>query len=262
MTTLDISSILVTNDDGIHAPGLAAAEAIARQLSADVWVVAPLDEQSGASRSLSLSVPIRLQQAGEKRYAVRGTPVDCVIMAMCHLMPQKPALVISGVNRGQNIADDITYSGTIAAAIEGAAFGVPSFALSQCYGIETMQDVPFEVAMAHGAGAIRTALEAGEGAGRLFNVNFPDCAPDEVRGIAVTRQGKRDVNELIVEQRIDLRRRPYYWLGFRRQANHPPKGTDLFAVQNRLISLTPLSLDLTSEVAMKVLQEHSGGGLM
>ena len=255
-------SILVTNDDGIHAPGLAAAEAIARQLSDDVWVVAPLDEQSGASRSLSLSVPIRMQEAGEKRHAVRGTPVDCVIMAIRHLMPEKPALVISGVNRGQNIADDITYSGTIAAAIEGAAFDVPSFALSQCYGIESTETVPFEVAQAHGAATIRAALEAGKGAGRLFNVNFPDCAADAVRGIAVTRQGKRDVNELIVEQRTDLRHRPYYWLGFRREANHPPRGTDLFAVQNRLISLTPLSLNLTDEAAMKVLQERLGNGLM
>ncbi len=253
--------ILVTNDDGIHAPGLKAAEAIARQLSDDVWVIAPQDEHSGASRSLSLSNPIRLFEAGEKRFAVRGTPADCVIMATCHVLPASPDIIISGVNSGQNIADDITYSGTVAAAMEGAVLDIPSFALSQCYGIEHMDGIPWEVARAHGAQVIRALLDAGRGGGRLFNINFPDCAPAQVRGMAITEQGRRDVNQLIVERRTDLRRRPYYWLGFRREAGDPPKGTDLHAVENRLISVTPLHLDLTRRQSLAALRRQLDGPL-
>ncbi len=252
--------ILVTNDDGIHADGLAVAEAIAHELAGpegEVWVVAPHDEQSGASRSLSLSQPIRLHRIDGRRFAVRGTPADCVIMALCHLMPERPDLVVSGVNRGQNIADDITYSGTIAAAMEGAVLDVPSFALSQCYGIER-EAIPWEVARAHGAAVIRRVLKAGAAAGRLFNVNFPDCRPEEVRGIAACRQGKRDINELIVDAREDLRGRPYYWLGFRRRAENPPPDTDLFAIQNRMIAVTPLHLNLTRQAGLDALAEALG----
>ncbi len=248
--------ILVTNDDGIHAPGLKAAEEIARRLSGDVWVVAPLEEQSGASRSLSLSMPIRMEQVGEKRFAVRGTPADCVIMALRHIMVDgQPDIVISGVNRGQNLADDITYSGTIAAAMEGAVLGIDSFAMSQCYGMENNETVPFEVAAAHGADVVRKVLEAGCDGCRLFNVNFPDCAPGEVVGMEATAQGKRELNQLVVERRTDLRRRDYYWLGFRRAASDPPVGSDLWAVVNRRISVTPLHLNLTRRESVKALRE-------
>jgi len=250
--------ILVTNDDGIHAPGLKAAEEIARRLSGDVWVVAPLEEQSGASRSLSLSMPIRMEQVGEKRFAVRGTPADCVIMALRHIMVDgQPDIVISGVNRGQNLADDITYSGTIAAAMEGAVLGMASFAMSQCYGIENSQTVPFEVAAGHGAEVVRRVLAADNGGSgcRLFNVNFPDCAPGEVVGMEITEQGKRELNQLVVERRTDLRRRDYYWLGFRRAASDPPVGSDLWAVANRRISVTPLHLNLTRRESVKALRE-------
>jgi 5'-nucleotidase len=254
--------ILVTNDDGIYAPGLRAAESIARQLSDDVWIVAPQDEHSGASRSLSLSNPIRLREMDEKRFAVRGTPADCVIMATCHIMPQMPDIIISGVNSGQNIADDITYSGTVAAAMEGAVLDIPSFALSQCYGIEHMDGIPWRVARAHGASVIGAILKAGGGGGcRLFNINFPDCAPEDVRGLAVTEQGKRDVNQLIVERRTDLRRRPYYWLGFCREAGAPPEGTDLHAIENRLISVTPLHLNLTRRKSLAALRGQLDGTL-
>ena len=245
--------ILVTNDDGIHAEGLKAAEEIARQMSADVWVVAPQEEQSGASRSLSLTMPIRLAEAGERRFAVRGTPADCVIMALRHIMDAPPDIVLSGVNRGQNLADDITYSGTIAAAMEGAVLGIPSFALSQCYGIENHERVPFEVAVAHGAKAVERALAAAGDGCSLFNINFPDCAPEQVRGMRATAQGRRDINELIVERRVDLRRRPYYWLGFRRRADHPPRDSDLHAVSHRLISITPLHMNLTRKESLSAL---------
>ncbi len=251
--------ILVTNDDGIHAEGLKAAESIARQLSDDVWVVAPQEEQSGASRSLSLTMPIRLEEAGPRRFAVRGTPADCVIMAVCHIMPNRPDIVISGVNRGQNLADDVTYSGTIAAAMEGAVLGIPAFALSQCYGIEDLRGVPFEVAEAYGAEVIRRVLEADCPDCRLYNINFPDCRPQQVRGIAVTEQGKRDINQLIVERRIDLRRRDYYWIGFRREAGNPPQGTDLHAIANRMVSVTPLHMNLTRRETLAVLRAGLDG---
>ncbi len=245
--------ILVTNDDGIHAEGLKAAEEIARQMSEDVWIVAPQEEQSGASRSLSLTMPIRLAKAGERRFAVRGTPADCVIMALRHLMEEPPDIILSGVNRGQNLADDITYSGTIAAAMEGAVLGIPSFALSQCYGIENDERVPFEVAVAHGAEAVRRTLAIAAGGCSLFNINFPDCTPRQVRGLRATRQGRRDINELIVERRVDLRGRDYYWLGFRRAAEHPPQDTDLHAVAHRLVSVTPLHMNLTRTDALPAL---------
>src|SRR5262249_48222415 len=125
--------ILLTNDDGIHAEGLAALERIARSLSDDVWIVAPETDQSGLAHSLSLSEPLRLRQIGEKRFALRGTPTDCVIMALRQVLRGKPDLILSGVNSGSNVADDVTYSGTIAGAIEGTMQGVRSFALSQAY---------------------------------------------------------------------------------------------------------------------------------
>ena len=260
--------ILITNDDGIHARGLKAAERIARALSptGDIWVVAPAAEQSGASRSLSLANPIRLQQVDQRRYSVRGTPADCVIMAVCHLMPQPPDIIISGVNRGQNVADDLTYSGTIAAAMEGAVLGIPSFALSQCYLPEHADAVPWRVAEAHGARAIRTVLDARarllaeadetERADRalsdcaLFNINFPDCAPDDVAGLRFTRQGRRDVHQILVDARTDPRGHPYYWLSFRREVRTPPPDTDLFAIFNRLVSITPLKMNLSDERAL------------
>jgi 5'-nucleotidase len=132
--------ILITNDDGIHAPGLTICEDIARQLSDDVWIVAPESDQSGVSHSLSLNDPLRLREVADKHFAVKGTPTDCVIMGIRHIMADNPPdLLLSGVNRGQNVAEDVTYSGTIAGAMEGTTLGVPSFALSQGYGLETRQ---------------------------------------------------------------------------------------------------------------------------
>src|SRR5580658_7485401 len=134
--------ILVTNDDGIHAPGLVAAEKIARALCGDVWVVAPETEQSGASHSLTLALPLRLREIDSRRFAVSGTPTDCVMMAIAELMTDsRPTLVLSGVNRGANLADDVTYSGTIAGAMEGTALGVPSIALSQAFGMSEGREV-------------------------------------------------------------------------------------------------------------------------
>jgi 5'-nucleotidase len=239
--------ILVTNDDGIHAAGLAAAEKIARGLSDDVWIVAPETDQSGVAHSLTLSDPLRLRQVGERRFAVRGTPTDCVIMALKVVIGDKPDLVISGVNGGQNIADDITYSGTVAGAIEGTLLGIPSFAMSQAYGFGGSRQPDYAPAVAHGPDLVRAILEAGIPDGTLINVNFPDCQPDEVAGRAITRQGKRVPDWLRVEERLDGRGRPYFWIVFRGAKMEPEEGTDLAAIANRMISVTPLSLDLTNE---------------
>ena len=243
--------ILVTNDDGIHAPGLLAAERIARTLSDDVWVVAPETDQSGVSHSLSLNDPLRLREVGEKRYAVKGTPTDCVIMAVKHILAgEGPDLVLSGVNRGQNVAEDVTYSGTIAAAMEGTLLGIPSIAVSQAYMPGDRTSIVWECALQHAPGIIRRLLEEGIPDGILFNLNFPNVAPSEVAGVAVTAQGRRDQELMRLEPRRDGRGNPYYWIAFQRGKNEPANGTDLRALAENRISVTPLELDLTHEPTM------------
>src|SRR5437764_11499985 len=185
--------ILITNDDGIHAPGLDVCEEIARALSDDVWVVAPESDQSGVSHSLSLNDPLRLREIGSRRFAVKGTPTDCVIMGARYIVKEgSPDLVLSGVNRGLNAAEDVTYSGTIAGAMEGTILGIPSMALSQAYGPATRERPHWDTAIHYAPDLIRRVLAAGMPRDVLVNINFPDCPPDEVKGIAITMQGKRD----------------------------------------------------------------------
>ena len=251
--------ILVTNDDGIHAPGLAVAETIARRLTDDVWVVAPETEQSGASHSLTLSTPLRLREVSEKRFAATGTPTDCVMMAVAEILKdKKPDLVLSGVNRGANIADDVTYSGTIAGAMEGTALGIPAIALSQSYGFEEGYRVRWNCAEERGPEVIKRLVEIGwpEPESVLMNVNFPDCEPEDVAGIEITEQGKRDMQTAVMERRVDLRRNPYYWIGFKRVRSHPARGSDLCAIDEKRISITPLHLNLTEyKVVQRLRQE-------
>ncbi len=240
--------ILVTNDDGIHAEGLEVLEKIAAQLSDDVWVVAPETDQSGVAHSLSLSNPLRLRQVAAKRYAVAGTPTDCVIMAARSIMAEtRPDLVLSGVNRGQNVAEDVTYSGTIAAAMEGTLLGIPSIAISQAYAVGDRSSILWDCALQHAPGIIRRLLEEGIPEGVLFNLNFPNVAPAEVAGVAVTAQGRRDQELMKLEPRRDGRGNPYYWIAFQRGRNEPANGTDLRALAENRISVTPLELDLTHE---------------
>jgi 5'-nucleotidase len=249
--------ILITNDDGIHAPGLVALETIARALTDDVIVIAPETDQSGVSHSLSLSEPLRLREVREGRYAVRGTPTDCVIMGVQHVLKdKKPDLVLSGVNRGQNIAEDVTYSGTIAGAMEGTLLGIPSIAFSQAHGIGGQTGLRWTCAETHAPPIIRKLLAHGFAKGMLFNVNFPDCEPDEVSGVSVTVQGRRDQAALIdVVEREDFRGNPYYWLAFTRVRPTPVEGTDLWAMRDQRISITPLKLDLTDFAALERLSE-------
>ena len=243
--------ILVTNDDGIHSPGLELLERVAAALSDDVWVVAPEFDQSGVSHSLSLSDPLRLRQISERRFAVKGTPTDCVIMGTRHVLSDKrPDLVLSGVNRGQNVAEDVTYSGTIAAAMEGTILGIPSLALSQAYGKAGRAQIKWHCAEHHAASVVRKVVAQGIPEGIVVNVNFPDCEPGEVQGIAVTAQGKRDKELLSIDERMDGRGNPYFWIGFARKRYEPGNGTDLKAIAENRISITPLRLDLTDEPTM------------
>jgi 5'-nucleotidase len=238
--------ILITNDDGIHAPGLKVLETIAQALSDDVFVVAPETDQSGVSHSLSLNDPLRLREISPRRFAVKGTPTDCVIMGIKHILRASPPdLVLSGVNRGQNVAEDVTYSGTIAAAMEGTLLGVPSIALSQAYGHGDRDSIGWPCAETHGAMIVRRLLEAGIPRGIVMNVNFPAVAPEAMAGVAICVQGQRNQAMLDVESRLDGRGNPYYWLAFARGRIVPAEGTDLHALADGKIAVTPLRLDLT-----------------
>ena len=252
--------ILLTNDDGIHAPGLDVLEKIARQFSDDVWIVAPAEEQSGAGHSLTLSRPVRLRQHGERRFAVSGTPTDAVMMALRKVLPGKPDLLLSGVNRGANLGDDVTYSGTVSAAIEGALAGIRSIALSQVYEKEGMGDaVPFAAAEAWGARVIAPLLEAPFAPRTLVNVNFPPLLAQDVHGIRVVRQGFHDYARGSVVEGTDPRGYHYYWFGLYGIEHTPGHATDLEAIQDGYVSVTPLQLDLTHDASLAELAGRYAG---
>lgn len=249
--------ILITNDDGIHAPGFEVLERIAAKLSDDVWAVAPAEEQSGAGHSLTLTRPIRLRRHGERRFSVSGTPTDAVMMALAHVMKDNPPdLILSGVNRGANLAEDVTYSGTVSAAMEGALAGVRSVALSQVYAREGMGDtVPFAAAMGWAESVLRPLIEGDFAPGTLVNVNFPALPSDEIKGIRVCRQGIRDYGRLRIIERTDPRGYRYYWFGLAPTVETPGHATDLEAVADGYVSVTPLHLDMTFEPSMTKLSD-------
>ncbi|MEO1240579.1 MAG: 5'/3'-nucleotidase SurE [Pseudomonadota bacterium] len=244
--------ILCSNDDGIHARGLESLVNIARELSDDVWVVAPQEEQSGAARALTLAHPLRVRKYEERRFSVTGTPSDAVLMGVTKIMDgKKPDLILSGVNNGQNIAEDVTVSGTIAAAFQGMSMGIPSVALSLAR--MARDKARWETPEAHGAGIVRRLLDQGWPENVVINVNFPDRAPDEVSDIEVTSQGHRDAVQLYAEERKDLRGGRYYWYGYTGELSDPPQGTDLSAIYAGRISITPLHLALTHKESLKSL---------
>lgn len=248
MTESIAQRILVTNDDGYNSPGLKVMEAIARAISDDVWIVAPEEEQSGKGHALSLHEPVRIRQIDEQYFAVKGTPTDCVIMALHEIMPARPTLILSGVNRGVNLAEDMTYSGTISAAMEGTICSIPSIAFSQ----EVAKDYPgdlFQTSRLHGLSMVKKLIAEPWEKGVFLNINFP-LHTDQVKGIKTTTQGFRDDAEVFINGRQDPRGGNYYWIGFRRQYGTPKTGTDLAAIENGYISVTPLHLDLTHEKSM------------
>jgi 5'-nucleotidase len=253
--------ILLTNDDGIHAPGLALLEQIARRLSDDVWVCAPAEEQSGAGHSLTLHMPVRLREHGEKRFAVTGTPTDAVNLGLRKLFADKlPDLVISGINAGENLGDDITYSGTISAAMEAALAGIPAIALSQAQRVPgNLGGKRFDAAEAHAESVLRAITSVPMAKRTLVNVNFPDLAAEEVKGVRVARQGFHDYDRGSLIEGIDPRGRPYFWFGLQEAEHTLDHGTDLEAVSDGYIAVTPLQVDLTHYAAMDALAERFSG---
>lgn len=256
--------ILLTNDDGIDAPGLQALREIAIALAGpigEVWIAAPETNQSGAGHSLSLNEPLRMREVAERVYAVRGTPTDSVIMGIRYILQnERPDLVLSGINRGANLAEDVTYSGTIAGAFEGTQLGVRSIALSQAYSYEAGDFPHWQTPIRHAPALIEQLLAEDWPPGVLMNVNFPDRAPDEIEGIEITRQGKRDQQLLGIDARRDTWGNPYYWLGYAKRRSNPERGTDLWAVYNGWISVTPLNMNLTDRDMQKRLQARLGAG--
>ena len=244
--------ILITNDDGVHAEGLGVCEHIGRALSDDIWVIAPEYDQSGVSHSLSLNDPLRLRTIGSRRYAVKGTPTDCVIMGVRHILKDRPPdLILSGVNRGRNAGEDVIYSGTVAGAVEGTILGIPSLALSQAYLSRSRQPPHWNTATRFAPDIIRRLLAAGIPGDVLVNINFPNCPPSEVQGISVAAQGRRRQERLQVDAREDGRGNAYYWIAYVRTRAEPPNdGTDMSALAANRIAITPLRLDMTDEPFM------------
>ena len=243
--------ILLTNDDGIHAPGLTVLERIAARLSDDIWICAPSEEQSGAGHSLTLTRPVRLKQHDARRFSVAGTPTDAVTMALKKLMPEPPDLILSGVNRGANLGDDVTYSGTVSAAFEGALAGIRSIALSQVYTKEGLgENVPFEAAEHWGEAVLRPLLDVPFAERTLVNVNFPPLAADAVKGIRVVRQGFHDYARGSVVESTDPRGFPYFWFGLHGIEHTPGHETDLEAIADGFVAVTPLQLDFTHSASL------------
>jgi 5'-nucleotidase len=253
---IDLSQarILLSNDDGINAPGLKLLEKVARSLCPDVWVVAPEQEQSGASHSLTLRRPLRIRKISKQRFAIDGTPTDAVLLGIKFIMKDKrPTLVLSGVNAGGNFGEDITYSGTVAAAMEATLLDVPAVALSQHY--DRANGLRWETTEHHMAEVLRRLTAAPWPHNTLINVNFPDRAPGDVTGMAVTRQGRRKLGDNLTE-RIDPRGVPYYWIGPMRDEAPNQPGTDIAAVNEGKISVTPVFLDLTNVPALEALAKQ------
>ena len=253
--------ILITNDDGFDAQGIRILQKIAEALSDDVWMVAPETNQSGASHALTLQVPLRYREVGEKAFAVRGTPADCVIMGAKHVLKaQPPALVLSGVNQGSNAAEDVSYSGTIAGAMQGTHLGIRSIAMSLMIGDENGSDAAtrqnWQTALEYGPDLIRSLLKADWPKGVLMNVNFPNAKPEDIEGVAITEQGVRDLSGLHLAERHDTWGTPYFWIGFERKEQVIVEGTDLWALANNRISVTPLSLKFTDAKMRGNLKQH------
>lgn len=240
--------ILLTNDDGVDADGMDVLKTLADTLSDDVWIVAPASEQSAASRGVSLHNPVVARKLGEKRYSVSGTPTDSVIVALREILKDTPPdLVLSGVNRGQNIAEDIGFSGTVAGALQGMQMGIPSIALSQARGFSTYGSgkMNWDATLKHGPSILKKLVKNGWPKDIVLNVNFPDTSAGEIKGVDVTRQGKRDFEMSNVDKREHPRGGHYFWLTYKGGLSDPAKGTDLRAIYDGFVSITPIHIDHT-----------------
>ena len=242
--------ILVSNDDGIHSEGLHALEAALKTIG-EVYTVAPDREQSAVSHALTLHRPLRIEELGPRRFAVDGTPTDCVNLAVKGFLPVRPQLVVSGINKGANLGDDITYSGTVSAAIEGSLLGIPSIAVSL---VTRKKPFHFAVAAEFAAMVATEVIAQGMPKDTLLNVNVPDLPRHEIKGYRLTRQGKRRYAETI-ETRVDPRGRKYYWIGGDDLGFDPDEGTDCVAVHEGFVSVSPLHVDLTNYRALQEMHD-------
>jgi len=243
--------ILVTNDDGIHSKGV---EYLVRALSGlgEVYVIVPDQQRSAASHSMTLDKPLRVQKLEEKKFLVNGTPSDCVRLGILGLMKEDVELVVAGINSGPNLGDDVSYSGTVGAALEGALLEVPSLAIS----LVVTGGYHFEVAANFGRFLAGKILQEGLPRNVYLNVNIPDLPVDEIRGVEITRQGKRIYGKEI-QERIDPRGEKYYWIAGENLSGVSEQGTDIAAIEHNKISITPLSLDCTDYKMMEALKRRN-----
>jgi 5'-nucleotidase len=248
--------ILVSNDDGTGAPGIKLLEKVALQFTDDVYVVAPDSNMSGAGHSLTLKSPLRLIEHDEHHFSVSGTPTDSVVMALRYLMKDKPDYVLSGINFDSNLAEDITYSGTVAAAMEACLLGIPSIAFSQKMSKDGC--INWDIAKTYAPIILTTIMKNYVFPnGILINVNFPSGSVEDVKGIKITKQGVRSIEDHVI-QSIDPRGDPYFWIGpadYRKNENHDNAAFDLGAVHNGYVSITPISLDMTAKSEIDVLSK-------
>jgi 5'-nucleotidase len=261
-----VTHILMTNDDGIEAPGLRALLATLYPL-ARVTVFAPDHNWSAAGHTKTMHKPLRVTPyplsldadtqngAGKETvdaYTTTGAPSDCVALALLGVLREKPDLVVSGINQGANLGHDLTYSGTVAAAMEAVISGLPAIAIS----LDSYESQDYAFAARFAARIIEQVLERGLPPGTMLNVNIPSCAPDQIRGVVITRLGRRVYRDVLVK-RQDPRGRPYYWIGGQPPSGHPDEGTDIWAMANGYVSVTPLHLDMTAYDLVAALEEWS-----
>ena len=252
-----LDRVLLTNDDGIDAPGLAVLEQVAAELAREVWIVAPAHDQSGTSHSLSLHSPLRIARLGDRRFGVAGTPGDCTVLAVRHLMRVNPPdLVLSGINRGANLGIETVFSGTVGAAMTAMLLGLPAIALSQAFGDRGA--VPWDTARAHAPAAIARLWPVIAGTPACLNVNFPDVPAERAGPLTLTRQGVGLVQSIEVDSRTDLRGGDYHWLNFRRGPRDNPPDAESVVVAAGRITVTPLRFERTDEAAFAALQRVLG----
>lgn len=242
MLDLTNARILISNDDGIDAPGIKLLEQLAREFSDDVWVIAPSMEQSGAGHSLTLRRPLRIHKRDERHFAVDGTPTDCILLGLQQVMRDNPPdIVLSGINRGGNLGEDVTYSGTVAAAMEATLLNVPAVAFSQFFGGEM---IDWTIAEKYLKDVLATLVTTTWPKGVLINVNFPDHESKGGAEVKIAKQGQRKIGDHIAE-RLDPRGEPYYWIGAIQSELPADKAADLRVIEQGNISVTPISLDFT-----------------
>ena len=247
---LSDACVLLSNDDGIEAPGLVLLEKLIRPLVRELWIIAPRHEQSATSHALTIHSPLRIHELGERRFAVTGTPTDAVLLALRHVMPHQPDLVISGINRGGNLGGDVLYSGTVGAAMEAALLAVPAIAFSQ--NKVPHHDARWQTAEAHLLPVLQKALHAEWPTDVVVNVNFPDVEPGDVQGVKVVPQGLRKPGGRLVHG-TDPRGDDFIWVSTEKEQAYSTPGSDEDLIENGWITVTPLACDLTHQATMPAL---------